>query len=139
MRCWLFCSTKMKGKPLTQLTSDRKILVLLFCALFILSLSFIFWKASHRESLYEGKPFSYWVDQLPVTVTYTKQITGSTRIYIGQVLSTADKGNPELRRQALGAVRTIGPEKLPMLVKHLGSRQGSVQDTLVLWALRKRW
>jgi hypothetical protein len=132
-------SVRMNEEPQTQPKLRRKGLWFFFSALFILLLSFIFWKASHAESSHKDKPFSYWVDQLPQTHVLTNQGMSFVRIYKDPLLSATNKSTLEIRDEALNAVRTIGRNELPYLVRQLGARNGSLQDTIVTWALKRRW
>jgi hypothetical protein len=132
-------SVSMNEEPQTQPKLRRKVLRLAFFSLFVLLLSFIFWKAFHAEPSYKDKPFSYWVDQLPLTLVLTNQGMGPIRIYSGQFFPTTNKATLEIRDEAFSAVRAIGRQELPLLMRHLGARKGSLQDIFVTWALKRRW
>jgi hypothetical protein len=94
---------------------------------------------STREPCYEGKPFSYWLDQIPCTMTWPN---GSYSMmypvtYRTRAEAEADQENFVKRTdKALKAVSQIGGQCLPMLVRRLRTKDSPLKTTLTRWAVR---
>jgi hypothetical protein len=90
-----------------------------------------------REELYQGKPFSYWLDHL-----YCKIVTPT-----GDVMPWAPYPTPALNQadlethrqqadQARKIVRRVGGKHLPMLVRRLQSTDSPWKTAALNWAVR---
>lgn len=79
----------------------------------------------NREPNYAGKPFSYWLDQIPCTVI---RPNGSVSMMYPEVYSTRaeaeanQKQNVERAQKGLRAVSQVGGECLPLLLRRLRSK-----------------
>jgi hypothetical protein len=93
------------------LSSRQKLL--LACALAVAVVAGVVVAVWPREPWYEGKPLSYWLDDLPIT------FAGSFPDG-NQILRSWDAAKAE------NAVKELGPRSLPTVVKRLRLKQTSV-------------
>jgi len=93
----------------------------------------------NREPAYEGKPFSYRLDQIPCTLTRTN---GTVSIMIPAVYRTRaeldanQKEDIKKANEALKAVTVIGGQCLPMLLRRLQTKDSSLKTILIRWGVR---
>ena len=91
-----------------------------------------------REPSYEGKPFSYWLDQLPGTfLTGSGEYRRYPATYKTAAEGQADQERlKDLAQRARRAVSAIGPENLDVLVARLQWQDSRAKLTLQRWAVR---
>jgi hypothetical protein len=97
---------------------------------------------SDREPYYQGKPFSYWLDRLPVTYVGS----GGGRAQPILVYSSAYKTPAEVQQAyenlqhqqelAVKAVTLIGGRCLPLLIRRLQSQDSALKTTAGHWAIK---
>lgn len=93
--------------------------LLLGCAVATVVVAGVAFAVWPREARYDGKPLSYWLDQLPATLMWTNVPYSilTTNSY-KQFLSSRDAANK--------AVDALGPDNLPKLVERLRTRDTSI-------------
>ena len=94
---------------------------------------------SSREPYYEGKPFTYWLDQIVCTQVFTKG--GFSELYPGSYLTFAqaekDQANLFQRTEkATKVVTEMGGECLPLLMRRLRSHDSKWKSNVINWAER---
>jgi hypothetical protein len=110
------------------------ILVTVFC-LAVATFSFL----SSREPTYEGRPISYWLDQLPAT--YLESGGQLNVSYLGDVSRKASDSEAERERifkdaqTARKAVAAFGTNYLDALVKRIAG-ESPIKSRLRYWGLR---
>jgi hypothetical protein len=91
-----------------------------------------------REELYQGKPFSYWVDRLPWRITTTNGGVMYWLIYSTPMLSHADPTTfHQEADKACRIVSSVGAKHLPMLVRRLQSRDFPWEMAALNWAVKR--
>jgi hypothetical protein len=94
---------------------------------------------SAREPYYEGKPFTYWLDQIVCTQVFTN---GSFSVmYPGSYLTfaQAEKDQANLFRRTEKAIKVVtemGGECLPLLMRRLRSHDSKWKNHVIDWAER---
>ena len=119
-------------------TSRPKLIRYSLLALILIVAGILTYVFLTREPTYEGKPLSYWLDQLPCTFL----VDGGhsrTSPFAYKTVAEADADRArveEVTRRALQAISTIGPNHLDMLVARLQTSDSRVKTTLQRWAVR---
>ena len=93
---------------------------------------------ANGEPYYEGKPFSYWLDQIPCTIAHTNL---NVSIMYPWIMTRAGAGANQMgdmdkSNKALKIVDQIGGQCLPMLLRRLQSRDSPLKERLVQWSVR---
>ena len=100
-----------------------------------LAVAFGLW---NREPIYHGKPFSYWLDQIPCTVTGPGF---ASRMYPHAYRTTAEleahaQADRDNANEGLQAVTRIGSKCLPMLLRRMKSQDSQLKLLFVRWSTR---
>lgn len=93
---------------------------------------------SNREPLYDGKPFSYWLDRVPCTLVGTNGGVIRTAVLFS-ANSRADAGEVDDQARtdkALKAISLVGGRCLPMLLRRLQTKDSPFKEAVVDWAVR---
>jgi hypothetical protein len=120
-----------------RLARSKPIRYGLLALLLIVAGIIAFWPLT-REPTYEGRPFNYWLDQLPSTFL----VGGGhsrTSPFAYKTVAEAQAGQTRVKdvtQRALRAVSTIGPEHLDVLVARLQRQDSRAKITLQRWAVR---
>ena len=101
-------------RPLTF--ASKLLLGCAVAATVVTGLAFAVWP---REPRYDGKPLSYWLDQLPATLLWTN-------VPYSILTTNSYKQFSASRDAANKAVDVLGPDNLPKLVERLRTRDTSV-------------
>jgi hypothetical protein len=91
---------------------------------------------ANREPRFEGKPFSFWLDQIPIT-DVMPGVGVSIRwpwIYTTAAEANANyASNKERGDKALKVVDQLGGQCLPLLLRRLKARDSPFKTPLVQW------
>lgn len=84
---------------------------------------------SPKEPVFEGKPESFWVDQLPASLVSSTWTGGRTRL-------KHYRSSSEAERKARGVLERAGTNALPYLAEGLSSRDSLVERLAVKLSYR---
>ena len=91
-----------------------------------------------QEELYQGKPFSYWLDQLPCTMATLNGVSVFYAFtYSAPAQAQAEReGRLQRAEEAAKIVNRVGGKHLPMLLRRLRSRDFPLKMTVLNWAVK---
>lgn len=122
-------SWRLRGRELS--------LVLIAGVIFLTLLIFLLRPSA--EPMYEGKPFSYWLDQLPITML---QSVGESRMFpatfppgstSAQLIAVQQRYFSSYE-MAVRAVDKVGEKNLPMLAERLRYKESRLKSSIQFYA-----
>jgi len=90
-----------------------------------------------REPRYHGRPLSYWVDQLPITIMSPNgvAVTSDASINSAMPVQVLAPQVPGMGQEATNAIQELGERCLPYLVLRLRARDPVWKTRCSLWAM----
>ena len=92
---------------------------------------------ANREPRFEGKPFSFWLEQIPITEVIPNGVSIDLPWIYNTRADAAERIDKEKSAKALKVVDQIGGQCLPMLLRRLKTRDSAFETRLVRWLVLK--
>jgi hypothetical protein len=88
---------------------------------------------ANREPRFEGKPFSFWLEQIPITEVIPNGVSIQLPWIYNTRADATERIDKEKSDKALNVVNQIGGQCMPMLLRRLKTRDSAFKTRLVQW------
>jgi hypothetical protein len=94
--------------------------------------------SSSHEPQYDGRPLSFWVDQLPTTMAFSNGYVVADKMYNNSpnFSQTQTQQPPGMGDEASNAVNKLGEKCLPYLMSRLKARDAGWKIKCSIWAMK---